>query len=154
MLIYSPDFTNCGSVVTLKTSNARPTKVGMSLLQNQRSGTLKLVVVLAAFICVLSAISTPAIAKHIDANDGGCVVRFSGFEHWGKAASSVRDLTQACSKLQAYLSLNGEGDSHGAFWGRSTLANYTRIDAGFGTDWVIGGGCETRHAPFCRYVYR
>ncbi len=52
--------------------------------------------------CLLVAVLTgTAAAKHVfHTYDTGCQIKVSGFEHWGKAASSTRDNNAACRQIQ------------------------------------------------------
>ena len=64
-----------------------------------------------------------------------CTIKIRGFEHWGKAAASVRDENQSCWEIQPKVKYK---DSNNNFkWKKElpVISRYKRVVAGTSTDW-------------------
>ncbi|RMH67676.1 MAG: hypothetical protein D6683_17675 [Actinomyces sp.] len=71
-----------------------------------------------------------------------CQIKVSGFEYWGRAASSTRDHTADCSYIRTRVRYKDSSNNYNYLTGSWTLNEYTRKVAGWGTDWdwASGGG--------------
>ena len=69
-------------------------------------------------------------------------IKVSGFEHWGRAASSTRDHTSDCSYIRTRLRYRDSSNNYNYLYGGWTLNEYTKRVAGIATDWdwASGGG--------------
>ena len=97
-----------------------------------------MIVMACLFVGVLTG---TAAAQHVfHTYDTGCQIKVSGFEHWGKAASSTRDNNAACWQIQTLLVY--EDDLHNTVVEEGIIEtdSYTRIVAGWNTDWVDAYG--------------
>ncbi len=83
---------------------------------------------------------TAAAQYVLHAYHTGCEIKVSGFEHWGKAASSTRDNNAACWKIQTRLHYQDSDNRVVVATGEPETDGYTKVVAGFNTDWVQGDG--------------
>ncbi len=97
-----------------------------------------MIVMACLFIGILTG---TAAAQHVfHTYDTGCQIKVSGFEHWGKAASSTRDNNAACWEIQTRLVYKGALNRISMATGPTETDSYTRKVAGYNTDWVVGDG--------------
>ncbi len=97
-----------------------------------------MIVMACLFVGVLTG---TAAAQHVfHTYDTGCEIKVSGFEHWGKAASSTRDNNAACWEIQTRLSYQDSFNNTLLQEGDPETDGYTRIVAGYNTDWIRGDG--------------
>ena len=92
--------------------------------------------------CLLVAVLTgTAAAKHVlHTYDTGCQIKVSGFEHWGKAASSTRDNNAACWQIQTRLKYQNALNNQVTVTKPVEVDGYTKLVAGNNTDWVQAWG--------------
>ena len=89
----------------------------------------------------MGVLTGTAAAQHVfHTYDTGCQIKVSGFEHWGKAASSTRDNNAACFKIQTRLKYQDALNNLSLEAGDPETDSYTRLVAGLNTDWVRGDG--------------
>ena len=97
-----------------------------------------MIVMACLFVGVLTG---TAAAQHVfHTYDTGCQIKVSGFEHWGKAASSTRDNNAACWEIQTRLLYQDALNTMVLATGEPETDSYTRIVAGYNTDWVQAHG--------------
>ena len=97
-----------------------------------------MIVMACIFVGVLTG---TAAAQHVfHTYNTGCEIKVSGFEHWGKAASSTRDNNAACWEIQTRLKYQDSDNREVTATAVPVTDGYTRIVAGYHTDWVQGDG--------------
>ncbi len=97
-----------------------------------------MIVMACVFVGVLTG---TAAAQHVfHTYDTGCQIKVSGFEHWGKAASSTRDYNAACWQIQTRLAYQDSLNIVRVATGEPETDSYTRLVADLNTDWVRGDG--------------
>ena len=97
-----------------------------------------MIVMACLFVGVLTG---TAAAQHVfHTYDTGCQIKVSGFEHWGKAASSTRDNNAACWEIQTRLVYQDALNNGFVELGDVETDSYTRVVAGYNTDWVRADG--------------
>ena len=111
-----------------------------------------MIVMAYLFVGVLTG---TAAAQHVfHTYDTGCQIKVSGFEHWGKAASSTRDNNAACWEIQTRLVYQDALNNIAVQEGPTETDGYTRVVAGFNTDWLQGHGRSPSIDSQWFYVYR
>ncbi len=111
---------------------------------------------LVAAITVLSAtlLAASPVAAHAkwgDATDNWCTMRITGFEHWGKGAASVEDRNSSCADMKPRVYYNDGDDWKTGGW---SWNDYTKVDAGWGTDWSRARGWHESASPRSWSVWR
>ena len=115
----------------------------------------KLYATLAMVCIIVGSLTGTAYAKHIyHTYNTGCQIKVSGFEHWGKAASSTRDNNAACWQIQTYLVYQDSLNNLSYAEGPVEYDEYTKVVAGHHTDWQSALGRSPSISAQWRVVVR